>query len=95
MLLDGPKKSQQLENVKTIIRNVGQAGIRVFGYNFSIVGVAGRVKGKFARGEAEAVGMDGSLDKPLPNGMVWNMVCYNQGRREMRRPPRTYSFGRA
>ena len=74
VLLDGPKKLQQLENLKTIIRNVGQAGIPVFGYNFSIAGVAGRIKGRFARGEAEAVGMDGPLDKPLPNGMVWNMV---------------------
>ena len=46
----------------------------MFGYNFSIAGVAGRVKGRFARGDAEAVGMDGPFDKPLPNGMVWNMV---------------------
>jgi mannonate dehydratase len=74
VLLDGPKKPQQLENLKTIIRNVGKAGIPVFGYNFSIAGVAGRVKGRFARGGAEAVGMDGPFDKPLPNGMVWNMV---------------------
>ncbi len=74
VLLDGPKKFQQIENLKTLIRNVGRAGIPIFGYNFSIAGVAGRVKGKFARGEAEAVGMDGPLDKPLPNGMVWNMV---------------------
>ena len=64
----------QIEKVETIIRNVGAAGIPVFGYNFSIAGVAGRVKGKFARGDAEAVGMDGPLDKPLPNGMAWNMV---------------------
>ncbi|HEY1788516.1 MAG TPA: mannonate dehydratase [Verrucomicrobiae bacterium] len=74
VLLDGPKKKPQIENLKKIIRNVGRAGIPIFGYNFSIAGVAGRVKGKFARGEAEAVGMDGPLDKPLPNGMVWNMV---------------------
>jgi mannonate dehydratase len=74
VLLDGPKKAQQLENLKTIIRNVGKAGIPVFGYNFSIAGVAGRVKGTFARGQAEAVGMDGPLDQPLPNGMAWNMV---------------------
>ena len=74
VLLDGPKKAQQLENLKQLIRNVGRAGIPVFGYNFSIAGVAGRVKGPFARGDAEAVGMDGPLDKPLPNGMVWNMV---------------------
>jgi mannonate dehydratase len=74
VLLDGPKKSQQLENLKTLIRHVGQAGIPIFGYNFSIAGVAGRIKGPFARGGAEAVGMDGSLDKPLPAGMAWNMV---------------------
>jgi mannonate dehydratase len=77
VLLDGPKKLAQMENLKTIIRNAGKAGIPIFGYNFSIAGVAGRVKGKFARGDAEAVGMDGPLDKPLPNGMVWNMVYEN------------------
>ncbi len=74
VLLDGPKKEQQLENVKTIIRHLGRAGIPIMGYNFSIAGVAGRVKGNFARGAAEAVGMDGPFDKPLPNGMVWNMI---------------------
>jgi mannonate dehydratase len=74
VLLDGPKKKLHLENVKTIIRNVGKAGIPVFGYNFSLAGVAGRVKGPFARGGAEAVGMDGAFDKPMPNGMAWNMV---------------------
>jgi mannonate dehydratase len=77
VLLDGPKKEQQLENLKTIIRNVGKAGVPIFGYNFSIAGVAGRIKGRFARGGAEAVGMDGPLDTPVPNGMVWNMV-YDQ-----------------
>ncbi len=74
VLLDGPRKPQQLEGLKTIIRNVGQAGIPIFGYNFSIAGVAGRVKGPFARGHAQAVGMDGPLDTPMPNGMAWNMV---------------------
>ena len=74
VLLDGPKKLQQLENLKIIIRNVGRAAIPIFGYNFSIAGVAGRIKGRFARGEAEAVGMDGPLDKPVPSGMAWNMV---------------------
>jgi len=36
--------------------------------------VAGRIKGRFARGGAEAVGMEGPLDAPLPHGMIWNMV---------------------
>lgn len=74
VLLDGPNKAQQLENLKTMVRNVGKAGIPTIGYNFSIAGVAGRIKGRFARGNAEAVGMEGPLDKPLPAGMVWNMV---------------------
>lgn len=74
VLLDGPKKPQQLENVKTIIRRLGQAGIPIMGYNFSIAGVCGRVTGRFARGGALSVGMDGPLETPMPNGMVWNMV---------------------
>jgi mannonate dehydratase len=80
VLLDGPKKLEQMENLKSIIRNVGRAGIPVFGYNFSIAGVAGRIKGNFARGGAEAVGMDGPADQPLPNGMVWNMVVDKNAR---------------
>jgi len=74
VLLDGPKKRAHLENVKTIIRRVGAAGIPVIGYNFSIAGVCGRVTGPFARGGAMSVGMDGPLDAPLPAGMAWNMV---------------------
>ncbi len=74
VLLDGPKKREQLENLKTLIRRIGQAGIPVMGYNFSIAGVCGRVSGPFARGGAVSVGMDGPLDTPLPRGMVWNMV---------------------
>jgi mannonate dehydratase len=77
VLLDGPKKRQQLENLKQLIRNVGRAGIPVFGYNFSIAGVAGRVKGPFARGDAEAVGMDGPLDNRFPTAWcgTWYMIA--------------------
>ena len=74
VLLGGPKKQQQLENLKNLIRDVGRAGVPIFGYNFSIAGVAGRIRGPFARGGAEAVGMDGPTDMPMPGGMVWNMV---------------------
>jgi mannonate dehydratase len=74
VLLDGPNKREQLEGLKTIIRSVGEAGIPTIGYNFSIAGVAGRVTGPFARGGAISVGMDGPLDAPIPNGMVWNMT---------------------
>jgi len=78
ILLDGPKRPQHIENVKTILRRLGEAGIPVMGYNFSLAGVAGRVSGPFARGSAMSVGMDGPLDTPMPNGMVWNMV-YDPG----------------
>ena len=74
VLLDGPKKGRQLENLKSIIRNLGQAGIPIMGYNFSIAGVCGRTQSPYARGNAMSVGMEGPLDVPMPNGMVWNMV---------------------
>src|SRR5262245_32914343 len=35
ILLDGPRKREQMENLKTLIRNVGQAGIPIFGYAFN------------------------------------------------------------
>lgn len=77
ILLDGPQKKNQLEGIKQLIRNVGKAGIPVIGYNFSLAGVCSRITGTYARGGAVSVGMDGVDERPIPNGMVWNMV-YNQ-----------------
>ena len=77
ILLDGPKKKEQIENLKQLIRNVGKAGIPSFGYNFSLAGVAARNVGEYARGGAISVGMNGGNDTPIPNGMVWNMI-YDQ-----------------
>lgn len=74
VLLGGPRKQEQLKNVQILIARLGEAGIPTLGYNFSIAGVCGRVTGPFARGEAMSVGMNGPVDTPLPNGMVWNMV---------------------
>jgi mannonate dehydratase len=74
ILLDGPQRSHQIEKVKTIIRRIGEAGIPILGYNFSLAGVCGRVTRPFGRGGALAVGMDGPADLPIPNGMVWNMI---------------------
>jgi len=74
VLLDGPRKLEQIELLKEQIRIVGQAGIPVFGYNFSLAGVSSRIVGPFARGGGESVGMDGIDNKPITNGMVWNMV---------------------
>ncbi|MDF1573429.1 MAG: mannonate dehydratase, partial [Bacteroidales bacterium] len=77
VLLDGPKKQEQTELLKQQVRIVGEAGIPILGYNFSLAGVAGRITGNFARGEATSVGMDGEDNTPIPNGMVWNML-YNK-----------------
>ena len=74
VLLDGPRRAEQIENIKLLLRRLGEAGIPLMGYNFSLAGVAGRVTGPFARGGAESVGMDGPFDAPMPRGMVWNMV---------------------
>ena len=76
ILLDGPKRTKQIEQVKQIIRNVGEAGIPVIGYNFSLAGVAGRATGRTSRGDAECVVMNGLEEintAPIRQGMVWNM----------------------
>ena len=75
ILLDGPQRPRQIEKVKTIIRRLGEAGIPVLGYNFSLAGVCGRVTAPQGRGRAITLGMDGPAeDVPIPNGMIWNMV---------------------
>ncbi|MGH9607172.1 MAG: mannonate dehydratase [Terracidiphilus sp.] len=74
ILLDGPRRAQQIGNVQAMVRAMGEAGIGTLGYNFSIAGVCGRVSGPFARGGAISVGMDGPVDTPMPNGVVWNMI---------------------
>jgi len=34
VLLDGPRKEEQLEGLQALVRNVGEAGIPIIGYNF-------------------------------------------------------------
>jgi mannonate dehydratase len=78
VLLDGPQRSQQIEKVKTIIRHIGEAGVPVLGYNFSLAGVCGRVTEAAGRGNAITLAMDGPADDvPIPHGTIWNMI-YNQ-----------------
>jgi len=74
VLLDGPRKQEQLEHIKQLVRNLGEAGIPTLGYNFSLAGVASRAKGAFARGGAVSVGMDCVDETPIPRGQVWNMI---------------------
>ncbi len=79
VLLDGPKKERQLEDLKRTVQNIGRAGIPVMGYYFSLAGVWGWTARRAGRGQAMTVGFDeGTVDvnQPIPNGMVWNMT-YN------------------
>ena len=87
ILLDGPQRPQQIEKVKTIIRRMGEAGIPVLGYNFSLAGVCGRVTTPSGRGGALTLGMDGPAeDQPVPNGVIWNMI-YDQNAAPGTLPP--------
>ncbi len=74
VLLDGPHRAEQMEHLTRILRDVGRAGVRTIGYNFSLAGVWGRTEGPFARGGARSVGFLNPPQPPIPAGMVWNMV---------------------
>lgn len=77
VLLDGPRKVEQMDGLKQIIRNMGKAGIPVMGYNFSLAGVWGRTAGPWARGGARSVGYveaEAPEQAPIPNGTIWNMT---------------------
>lgn len=77
ILLDGPRRDEQIEKIKRIIRDVGRAGIKTIGYNFSLAGVWGHQKKHAARGGAVSTCFDASLldiDVPIPKGQVWNMT---------------------
>lgn len=77
VLLDGPRKAEQLAGLKEIIRAMGRVDIPVMGYNFSIAGVWGRTHGPWARGGARSVGYvaaEAPAHDPIPKGTVWNQV---------------------
>jgi len=74
VLLDGPRRAEQMEHLKRILRDAGRVGVRTMGYNFSVAGVWGRTEGSFARGGARSVGFQNPTQTPIPAGMVWNMV---------------------
>lgn len=74
VLLDGPGRDAQMENLKKTIRNMGRAGVPVMGYYFSLAGVWGRVSGPYARGGAVSTGYieeEAPEQTPIPHGEVW------------------------
>jgi mannonate dehydratase len=74
VLLDGPRRDEQMETVARVIRSLGDLEIPTMGYNFSVAGVWGRGAVPEARGEAETVAYRDPEQPPIPLGMVWNMV---------------------
>ncbi len=88
VLLAGPKRDEQLEILRRIIRTMGEVGIPILGYNFSLAGVAGRISARMGRGSPVSVGADGGSDAPIPKGMIWNMV-YDPRAPEGNVPPAT------
>ena len=89
ILLDGPKKHRQMEDLKFMLRNIGKAGIPVMGYYFSLAGVWGWTSGPEGRGGAMSVVFDeAEIDPqmPIPNGMVWNMT-YDEKAAAGHQPP--------
>lgn len=76
ILLDGPKRAEQVDGLKRLVIDAGRAGVPCIGYNFSIAGVWGWSRGPFSRAGAISVGFDLSAidpDQPIPDGVLWNM----------------------
>ncbi len=76
VLLDGPRKLEQMEDLKRLVRDAGKAGIPVIGYNFTLAGVWGWMRKPLARGGAVTTVFDMAAfdhQEPIPDGVVWNM----------------------
>ena len=77
VLLDGPKRDEQMAGLKELLRTMGALGIGVMGYNFSYANVWGRISVNRARGGAASSGYSqehAPAQADIPNGMVWNTV---------------------
>lgn len=77
VLLDGPRRDEQMAGLQQLLRNMGKAGVPVMGYNFSYANVWGRVNGPYARGGASSPGYfkdKAPQEDPIPHGTVWNTV---------------------
>lgn len=76
ILLDGPRKAEQMAAMKQLVRDAGSAGIPVIGYNFSLAGVWGWRRKRLGRGGAMTAVFamaEIDADSPIPDGMVGNM----------------------
>jgi mannonate dehydratase len=76
VLLDGPRRAEQIRGLQELLRTMGRLGIEVMGYNFSYANVWGRVRGPYARGGAPTpayIAAEAPRETPIPRGTVWNV----------------------
>ena len=74
VLLDGPRKAEQMDKLKAIICDMGRVGIPTMGYNFSLAAVWGRQGLPAARGGAAGPGFHEPIEPPIPEGMIQDRV---------------------
>lgn len=76
VLLDGPRRDEQIGQLQSLLRTMGQLGIQAMGYNFSYANVWGRVHGPYARGGARTpayLEAEAPVQTPIPHGTVWSV----------------------
>jgi mannonate dehydratase len=84
IMLGLPGRDEQIENMATTIRNMGRAGIPIFGYHWAVNGVWRTSHTAPARGGARATAFDYALvqDAPLSHGRefeeeeIWENYAY-------------------
>ena len=65
VMLNGPKRDEQIENMIYTIRNIARAGIPIFGYNW-MPSLVWRTEPKLIRGDAVATAFDDSVAQKMP-----------------------------
>ena len=65
VMLNGPKRDEQIENMIYTIKNIARAGIPIFGYNW-MPSQVWRTEPEYIRGGAEATAFDNKVAQKLP-----------------------------
>ncbi|MFN8495788.1 MAG: mannonate dehydratase [Caldilineaceae bacterium] len=66
IMLGKPERDEQIENMQATIRNMGRAGIPIFGYHFIVTGVWRTSTTARTRGDATTTAFDYELAKDAP-----------------------------
>jgi D-mannonate dehydratase len=87
VLLDGPRRDEQIEGLNQLLRNMGELGIGVMGYNFNYANVWGTIRVAEARGGATSPGCRTDLAPSAMADQLWRDMA--QQRIWQLRPPET------